>query len=49
MITSFILLNLVPASITKTLIPFSANVRAAIPPVAPEPTTIASKGLISKT
>ena len=31
-----------PASITKTLIPCSANVSAAIPPVAPEPTTIAS-------
>jgi len=30
------------ASITNTFIPCSANVNAAIPPVAPEPTTIAS-------
>jgi len=31
-----------PASITKTFIPYSAIVSAAIPPVAPDPTTIAS-------
>ena len=37
-----------PASIIRTFIPCSANVRAAIPPVAPVPTIIASYGFKSK-
>ncbi len=33
-----------PASITNTLTPALARVRAAIPPVAPEPMTMTSNG-----